>query len=218
MIRSVVPDVTILGDSGRLFDAPIRVLMPGLPMELLSLNCQHCSAPLQVPAEAKFVTCTHCGSQLAIRQTGSVAYTETLDAIDERTERMAEQLDDLHRRTAVADLDRQWESERQRFYVEGREGRRTLPTKTGSIAGGLIVAAFGTLWTIVACGIGGGAFAGRGGMFGVIGFLFPLFGTVFIAVGLWNAYQSYHKAEAYERANAHYRRERERLSIDPPSQ
>jgi len=188
----------------------------GIHMELLALTCQHCSAPLQVPPSAKFVTCTHCGSQLAIRHTGSVAYTETLEAIDARTERMAEQLDDLHRRTAIGDLDRQWERQREEFYMQDNDGRKQLPTKGASIFAGVAAAAFGTLWTAVACGMGGMGFGNGPGPFKVIGLIFPLFGVVFIAVGLWAAWQGYHKAEAHERAKARYEAERARLAADQP--
>jgi LSD1 subclass zinc finger protein len=178
-------------------------------MELLALTCQHCSAPLQVPAGAKFVTCSHCGTQLAIRKTDSVAYTETLDEIDSRTERMAEQLDDLQRRTAIADLDRQWEMEREQYYVADKHGHRHLPTEGSSIVGGIVITVFGVIWTSLACGIGG-AIGNHGGP-GIVGLLFPLFGIAFVAFGIWNAFNSFNKAEAYKKAEARYRRQREEL-------
>ncbi|MBA3315036.1 MAG: hypothetical protein H0T47_17325 [Planctomycetaceae bacterium] len=183
-------------------------------MELLSITCQHCSAPLQVPAGSKFVTCLHCGAQLAVRQTESAAYTETLETIDSRTERMAVQLEDLQRRSEVADLDRQWDADRERFYVTGKHGHRHLPTEGGSIVGGIVITIFGVIWTMIACGIGGAAFGNAPGPFGLIGAIFPLFGIAFIAFGLWNAFQSYNKASEYEKAQARYRRRREELLRD----
>lgn len=180
-------------------------------MDLLSLNCQHCSAPLQVPENAKFVTCSHCGSQLAIRRTGSVAYTETLDAIDQRTERMAEQLDELHRKSTLSDLDPAWQIEREQYYVTGKHGHRHLPTTTGSIAGGLMICVFGTIWTLVACGMGGFAFQNAPGPFGIIGGLFPLFGIAFVGFGLWMSIHHFRKAAEFERAQRRYQRERAEL-------
>lgn len=177
-------------------------------MKLLALNCRHCSAPLQVPADAKFVTCSHCGSQLAVRKTGSVAYTETLEEIDRRTERMAEQLDDLHRKTGLAELDREWEIEREQYYITGKHGHRHLPTTTGSVAGGVMITVFGVIWTVIACGMGGFAFQNAPGPFGLIGGIFPLFGVVFVAFGIWNAIHGYQKAQQYEQAEGRYRRKR----------
>jgi len=186
-------------------------------MELLALNCQQCSAPLKVPAGAKFVTCTHCGAQLAVRRTDSVAYTETLEAIDARTERMAEQLDDLHRRTAVAELDREWEAERESYYVTGKNGVRHLPTRGGSAFGGVVAVVFGAIWTAVTCGIGGAA-QDAPGPFGLIAVLFPLAGLALIGFGLFAAIDGFNKAGAYERAEAEYRRRREELARDDDEQ
>jgi DNA-directed RNA polymerase subunit RPC12/RpoP len=88
-------------------------------MELIALTCRHCGAPLEVPDDAKYVTCMHCGTQLVVRHRGSAAYTEKIDALDQRTDRTEDQVDDLHRRTALAELDRGWEIERERYHATG---------------------------------------------------------------------------------------------------
>ncbi len=179
-------------------------------MELLSLTCQNCSAPIQVPVGAKFVTCSHCGAQLAVKRNDSIAYTETLETIDSRTERMAVQLDDLQRQSDVANLDREWELKRDEFFVTGKHGLRHLPTAGGSIVGGLVITVFGIIWTIIACGIGG-AMGQHGGPFTLFGLVFPLFGVAFVGFGLWNAYHHYSKASEYEKAQEKYHRERAEL-------
>ena len=122
---------------------------------------------------------------------------------------MAEQIDDLQRRTAIAELDRQWEMEREQYYVADKDGHRHLPTEGGSIVGGIVITVFGVIWTAVTCGFTGAA-ASHGGPGFLVG-LFPLFGIVFIAAGIWNALNSYNKADAYQKAEARYRREREEL-------
>ena len=180
-------------------------------MELLALTCQHCSAPLSVPEGAKFVTCTHCGTQLAVRRTGGVAYTEMLAEIDERTERMEEKLEDLHRRSALAEVDRAWEAEREKYFMTGKHGVKHLPTVGGSIAGGVMITAFGTLWTAIACGMGGMMAGAVDGPFGIIGAIFPLVGVAFVGFGLWTAYEGYRKAKSYEKAEGEWRRRREEL-------
>ena len=180
-------------------------------MKLLALICQHCSAPLQVPENAQYVTCTHCGSQLAVKNAHGAAYTEMLEAIDQRTEEMAEQLDVLQRKTALAELDRQWESQREAYYITDKDGERSLPSTSGSIAGGVIVSVFGALWVAVACGIGGAIDQVAGGPIGMIGSVFPLFGLAFVALGLWTAFHGYQKAQDYEQAHANYLHERARL-------
>ena len=104
-------------------------------MNSLALQCQNCSAPLDVPISARYVTCSHCGTQLAVKHSGSAAYTETLDQIDHRTERMARQLDQLHEQQTVQALDQQWDIDRQQFDLIARNGMRLPPTNSLALAG-----------------------------------------------------------------------------------
>lgn len=62
-------------------------------MELLSMSCNKCGAPLEVPAGTSFVTCTYCKSSLAIHRTGNAAYTEVLAQIDHKTDQILEHVE-----------------------------------------------------------------------------------------------------------------------------
>jgi hypothetical protein len=120
-------------------------------------------------------------------------------------------LEHVRRETELARLDREWAMERESFLVAGKYGRRYLPTEGGSIATGIVVVVFGLFWTAMASGITGmGAGAGFGGVFG----LFPLFGLLFIGVGVAASVGGYRKAQAYRAAEARYRERRERLLSD----
>ena len=174
-------------------ETSMAIVRAGGSMELISLMCQHCSAPLQVPVDAQFVTCRHCGTQLAVRRTASAAYTETLGQIDARTQRMEDQLDDLSRQNALAELDRDWDREREQFYVTTKNNGRQLPTTTSSVLGGVVVVVAGLAWMMFASQIDG---------------QFALFGLLFIAAGLGGASLHYVKATNYERAQRKYRRRR----------
>lgn len=61
-------------------------------MELETLSCNNCGAPLQVPENANFVSCAQCGSQLAVKRNESARYTEVLQRLDTRTTEMAREL------------------------------------------------------------------------------------------------------------------------------
>ncbi len=50
-------------------------------MELLSLTCGHCGAPLEVPEETRYVTCGYCSSKLEVHRSGGAIYTEVLEAL-----------------------------------------------------------------------------------------------------------------------------------------
>lgn len=89
-------------------------------MELESIACNNCGAPLEVPPGANFVSCNHCGSNLAVRRSTSVSYTENVDQIDQRTESMARQLAELRYHQELENLDRQWERERERYLVTNK--------------------------------------------------------------------------------------------------
>ena len=88
-------------------------------MELESLSCNKCGASLEVPPTAKYATCRHCRSQLVVKRTGSAVYTEVLNRIDTRTERMAEDLEALRLQSELDRLDREWEQVEHDWWSRG---------------------------------------------------------------------------------------------------
>jgi DNA-directed RNA polymerase subunit RPC12/RpoP len=163
-------------------------------MELITLSCGNCGAPLQVPDDAKYVTCNHCASQLAVRRTDTVTFTEKLDEISQRTQRIEGELSELKSRQELEDLDRQWEREREGYMIADKHGRRHVPTVAGSVFGGVAAAVFGVVWTAMAANMGGGGLA--------------VFGVVFIVLGVGIGLHSYSKAQDYLVAERRYRRRR----------
>lgn len=168
-------------------------------MELNSISCGNCGAPLRVPAEARFVTCNHCQSHLAVKHSDSVTWTEKLGELDERTERLEDELSELRYETALQRLDREWERERETYMITSKNGRRHVPTVGGAIFGGVFAGGMGLFFMIMMAGSRGG-----GGAMG-------LFGLVFIAVGIGIAIHSYVKAQDYLAAESRYRRRRAQL-------
>jgi hypothetical protein len=167
-------------------------------MELITVACNNCGAPLRVPDDARFVTCNHCSSQLAVKHTESVTFTEKLNEINERTERIEDELAELRSRQEIEDLDRQWERQRERYMITDKHGRRRVPTVAGSVFSGIAIVVFGIFWTVVAANMGGGGFA--------------LFGVLFIVVGAGVSIYSYTKAQDYLAAQRRYRRRRAQVS------
>ncbi|WP_425398458.1 hypothetical protein [Aeoliella sp.] len=113
-------------------------------------------------------------------------------------------LEEIQMQNAVTQLDREWELERENYMVANKYGVRRMPTKAGSAFGGLMLAGFGVFWTIMAAGIAGGAPGG-------IGFVFPLFGVLFIVFGVGASIHAFSKADAYNKAQRRYRRRRQDL-------
>ena len=183
-------------------------------MKLESLQCNNCGADIEVSSETRFATCAHCGSKLTVVRTASAAYTELADKVAELSDRMRDHIQRTDQRSAVEDLDRQWNQEREHYMVTSNNGAKHIPTRTESAIAGTVVTVFGAIWTLVALGMAGvfgGVIAGFGGLFGWIPFLFPAFGVLFIALGIYQSFSAYDKARRYEEAEAAYQKRRQAL-------
>ncbi len=107
-------------------------------------------------------------------------------------------LEEIKFQNQVAQLDREWELERDQYAIAGRYGQRYIPTKGQSLVGGMIAVLLGCIWTATAASMN---------VFG----LFPLFGMVFILFGIAISYSGYRKADQYQKAYQAYRDRREKL-------
>jgi hypothetical protein len=164
----------------------------------IAVTCNECGAALDVPAGARFVTCTYCGSRLEIHRSGGAAYTEVLDAIEENTERIAEDVGQIRLQNELEQLDREWMMRREQLMVTGRHGSRYVPGKVGALVGAAIAAVFGIFWTVAASSMGAPGF-------------FPLFGVVFVVVAVAGGIYGFTKAGEYEQAERDYQSRRAAL-------
>jgi DNA-directed RNA polymerase subunit RPC12/RpoP len=99
-------------------------------MELETLSCNNCGAPLQVPITANFVNCAYCGSRLAVKRTESAHYTEVLerlDRLDTRTESVEAAVRVLQLDKAIMELDDGWRAKRKQYMMQGRDGTLHAP-------------------------------------------------------------------------------------------
>ncbi|WP_153556340.1 hypothetical protein [Roseimaritima sediminicola] len=183
-------------------------------MKLISVRCNHCGAPLEVPPTARFVTCGFCDAQLVVHHSGSAHSTELLEEIKATTDGLVEQVEQLKHREEVEQLDRQWEITQRELQVHGKDGRVSVPSKGGAIFGTVIATVFGFVWMLFA-----GSIVARGMRMGLpsAAALFPLFGLVFIVIGIAGGLLHYSKAQRYEQAKAQYqRRRRAALGLEDP--
>lgn len=111
-------------------------------MKILSLNCNHCGAPLDVPAKAKFVTCGFCDCRLAIQHSGNTYSTEVMQQLVQKTAAIQDDVDELKHRAALSELDLDWERKKKRFVVKGKNGSESLPSAVGMVAQGVFGIAF----------------------------------------------------------------------------
>lgn len=171
---------------------------------LESLLCNSCGAPLRIPTSAKYVKCNHCNTQLSVHRDSGVSFTESLEKLNETTESLREQVSRLTVQQELADLDREWDRKRQDLMISDKNGRKHVPNSTSSTIGGIVGVVFGCFWTMAAFGM-----ASRSPS-DVVG-IFPVFGLVFIAFGVFGMIHTNAKAGEYKRAEAKHRLERARL-------
>ena len=120
----------------------------------------------------------------------------------------ADHLEKIRHQNEIAQLDREWAIEREQYMVAGRYGGRYIPGRVSSVLGGVLIAGFGTVWTIGAAGMGAP-------------FFFPLFGVIFVLVGIGMSAYSFVKADQYAEALNRYQKLRAALlnrgdTPDPP--
>ena len=169
-------------------------------MSLIPVACHSCGAPLEVPDQARFVTCRHCGIQLEVKHNESAAWTEQIDAIEERTEEIGErteqlvdQVAHLQLQNAREEIDRQWDRERERFLVRQKNGHQTEPSMFGAIFGALVMA-------------GMGLFAGAA--------MHPGIGVLIVVVAIGAGLFGMQRATQFEQTRRRYQRRKADLRID----
>ena len=109
----------------------------------------------------------------------------------------AGQLHAIRQQNEIALLDRQWELDRQKYLIAGHNGVLHIPNKHENIVGSIVVVVFGGFWTIMAADVT----AGSSDSFGR---LFPLFGILFMIVGIAGGLRSYKPPTRYEEALKRY--------------
>jgi LSD1 subclass zinc finger protein len=162
-------------------------------MEIVSLNCNSCGAPLQVTAGTNYVTCTHCGARLAVKRTGNSAYTEILEKLDQKTDAIAAQLEEITRQNEVERIDREWEQEREKYLTRHKDGSMTEPHAASGIFMSVVVCGFGIFWMVIAAQVNG---------------VMALFGVFFIGMAVYASVRNIRMADEYAKAQARYSRRR----------
>jgi len=162
-------------------------------MPLIPVACHKCGAPLEVPDEARFVTCRHCGIQLEVKHNESATWTEQIEVIREQTEELVEQVAQLQYQNALEAIDRDWNRERDSLLITQKNGRRTEPSVAGAIFGicGAVV-----IGLIVAINVQ------------------PGFGGLMVVVGIVAGMFSLAKANQFETAKRRHQQRKSNLRID----
>jgi hypothetical protein len=165
---------------------------------LLSVNCNHCGATLEVDEETRFVTCNYCHSRLGIQRTGSAAFTQVLEKLEQQTGQIAGNLKVIELQNELDQLDREWAMSRENLMVSGRDGARSEPSMAGGVMTIVIGVAGGVAWMVFTAGHGAPGF-------------FPLFGLIFVVIAVAGGLSSISKAGQLGHSRGDYATRRQQL-------
>ncbi|MBU1068601.1 hypothetical protein KJ975_03440 [Myxococcota bacterium] len=167
-------------------------------LKTLTLSCNECGAPIDVPGSTNFFTCNFCGSRLSVQRTEGASYTKTLEALDRKTETLAREVEVLKLQNELERIDREWQEELKQYMVRDNDGHQSVPTAGGSIFGGFVATVFGIGWIYNAVSMDAPA-------------LVALVGLGFIGLGLYMGYSGYNKSLTYKAAHQRYQNRRDDL-------
>jgi hypothetical protein len=122
---------------------------------------------------------------------------------------LAQQQAEIKHQNELARIDREWEMQKQQYYVTTRYGVRQLPTTGMGIGIAVVGGVFGVFWTIMAFAITSGA--PNAGPFAIVKIIFPLFGVLFTGAAIVFGIVCNIRAKKYQEAYEAYQRRRQQV-------
>ena len=162
-------------------------------MKVLSIACNNCGGPLEVPNKVRFLTCNFCDSRLEVQQSGSTYYTNVLEAVGD----LKHEIESLKLEGKLQRLDRDWQEQREGLKVRDKHGRSYIPSKAGTVVM-MVVMIFGALvvfgmWSSMSSGM-------PAGLILILVVIVLVIGSIHLG-----------KAKEYEEKRARYTRKRREL-------
>ena len=167
-------------------------------METISVRCNHCGAPLDVGANARFATCKFCSSQLEIKRSDSAVFTEEIARIADNTRQMAGSLEIIELQNEIERLDREWTAQNPVSF--DKHGQPISQTGTGGAVFGLMFSIFFAIVTFAMAGAA--ASAGAPGIFPLVPVGMGIFALAAGIMGLVKANTSQSRQGDYDQRRA----------------
>jgi hypothetical protein len=165
-------------------------------MKTIAISCNHCGAGLNPPDDARFITCSFCGTRLQVCHEGNAYFSRVMEAIAQDTAKMSGDLDVIKIQNEIERLDREWALEREKYVIRNQDGTTTGGRVEGGFAALVImIIVMGALAMSVIL------FSGKMPILGIA----PLVGMFFIVMQVYEAHQ---KGSLLEKAQARYNERR----------
>jgi hypothetical protein len=117
-------------------------------MDVVTVRCNSCGAPLEAGAQARFITCRFCNTQLEVKRTESSVFTEEMSRMARNTDQMAESLETIKLQNEIEMLDR------EAAAISGSDLSRNGPGSQNR-PGGVLGLAFAVFFAIVCFSMAG---------------------------------------------------------------
>jgi hypothetical protein len=99
-------------------------------MPVLSVQCQHCGAPLSLADEVRFVTCNFCQTPLEVVHDASVTHTKLLEKMVSLAGDSNAHLEILTLQNDLQRLEDEWISHRDSvLMLRNPKGKKVVPTR-----------------------------------------------------------------------------------------
>jgi hypothetical protein len=115
-------------------------------MNVINLTCNHCGAPLEAAEGTKFLTCRFCSSRLAIEHSESAFYTRVLEALENQTSALSQDLETIKIQNEIERLDREWQMEREQLCDRSKTGQLAEPSEAAAGCLAAFQVVFGLFW------------------------------------------------------------------------
>lgn len=165
---------------------------------LISLRCDHCGAPIDVKAKAKFVTCGFCRANLAVHHTGSSYSTAMMEELKETTDALIKDVAQIKHNAELDRLDEHWERRRLKLLGTNKQGRQITQPPNPAVM--IAVSGFVIVFALIWIGLAAAMFAPM-----------ALFGVVFIGMVVFGLVNSFSNTNKYNAERKRYLRERQSL-------
>ena len=167
-------------------------------METISVRCNHCGAPLDIGANARYATCKFCNSQLEIKRSDSAVFTEEITRLADNTQHMAGSLEIIELQNEIERIDREWATRNP--IPSDADGR---PTGRASRGGAMFGLMFSIFFAIVAFAMAGTASSfGAPGIFTLVPIGMGIFAVAAGIMGLGKANEYQSRKSDYEQRRA----------------
>lgn len=121
-------------------------------MKIIPVVCQRCGAPLELADESvRFVTCAHCSTPLEIVREATQSHSRISEQIQAATQDHSRRLEIVELESELLQLDKQWETVRERLCGRSRSGALNDSPMAGCIWPGISISVGGLVFVIGLC-------------------------------------------------------------------